>query len=184
VNAPTARSAAPRNPLERALRACELAAATLGGIMMLVAMVLTTVDAVLRYAFNAPLSFAFYLNENYLMVGMMCLPLAWGFRAGGFIRIMAVALALPARLRDLLLRIGLMVGAVYCAALAVTAFEHFWGVVQRGDVQMGVIDWPVSWSWVWVPIGVGLFSLRLLATALGPASELHQAHDDTAEDAV
>jgi TRAP-type C4-dicarboxylate transport system permease small subunit len=163
------------------LRWCENAAAVAGGAMMLAAMVLTTLDALMRYAFNAPLSFNYYLTENYLMVGLMTLPMAWGFRAGGFIRIMALAAVLPRSIGDALLRVGLLASALYVAALAWLAAGHFIEVWRRGDVQMGVIDWPVAWSWVWLPIGLGLLAARLTATAFGSSQRLNQMHDDTTE---
>jgi TRAP-type C4-dicarboxylate transport system permease small subunit len=154
-----------------------------GGIMMLAAMVFTAADALLRYLFDAPLSFNFYLTENYLMVGLMTLPMAWGFRTGGLIRITAALELLPGIGRQLLLRAGLLVSCVYVATLAWLAGIHFLDTYQRGDVQMGVIDWPVYWSWVWVPVGLGLLSLRLLVTAFGPARALEVEHS-AEEDAV
>jgi TRAP-type C4-dicarboxylate transport system permease small subunit len=165
--------------IDRALRKVEAAAAIVGGAMMLTAMLLTSLDALLRYGFNRPLSFNFYLTENYLMVGLMCLPLAWGFRAGGYIRVMALARLLPSQARNLLLRAGLLAGAVYIAALAWLAGVWFWDVYQRGDVRMGMIDWPVAWSWVWIPIGLGLLALRLLMMSFGPPENLHYEYDDT-----
>jgi TRAP-type C4-dicarboxylate transport system permease small subunit len=170
--------------LEKALRACEAAAAVAGGAMMLAAMLLTSADALLRYGFNAPLTFNYYLTENYLMVGMMLLPMAWGFRAGGYIRIVLLVQHFAPRIRLALLRAGLLVSFVYVAALAYLAGAHFLEIHQRGDVQMGVIDWPVSWSWAPVSVGLGLLAIRLLFMALGPAADLHIEHDDTAEDGI
>jgi TRAP-type C4-dicarboxylate transport system permease small subunit len=167
--------------LERAFRKCEAAAAIVGGVMMLLAMLLTSMDALLRYAFNAPLTFNYYLTENYLMVGMMLLPMAWGFRAGGYIRIMLLVEHFSPTIRNLLLRSGLLVSCVYVAALAWLSGTHFFEVYQRGDVQMGVIDWPVAWSWAPVPVGLSLLAVRLLLTAFGPDADLHLGHDETAE---
>jgi TRAP-type C4-dicarboxylate transport system permease small subunit len=169
---------------ERILRSLELLAAVVGGVMTLAAMFLTAADALMRYLFNAPLAFNYYLTESYLMVGLMTMPLAWGYRAGGYIRIYALAGVLPAALRNIMLRAGLLVSAAYVGALAWLAGVRFWEVYKAGDVQMGVIDWPVAWSWVWIPIGLTLLALRLLANAIGPAQELHFEHDDTAEGAT
>lgn len=161
--------------LDRVLRVPEAIAAYIGGLMMVSAMVLTSLDAILRYAFNAPLTWNAYLTTYYLMVGMFVMPMAWGFRTGGYIRIVYFASLLPFTLAKYLLRVGKVVGAGYFGALAWLAGEHFWEVFQRGDVQMGLIDWPVSWSWIWVPIGLGLLSLRMLLMAFGPDEQLHYA---------
>jgi TRAP-type C4-dicarboxylate transport system permease small subunit len=166
---------------ETVLRRIEVAAAVVGGVMMLSAMVLTSLDVVMRYGLNRPLTFSYFLVENYLMVGLLTLPLAWGFRVGGYIRIVALALVLPTRARIWLLRIGLFAGSVYIAALTWFSAIWFWEIYKRGDVRMGVIDWPIAWSWVWVPIGLGLFALRLFMMSIGPPDNLHYQHDDAKE---
>lgn len=168
--------------LERALRICEAAAAIVGGVMMLSAMLLTSLDALLRYAFNSPLTFNYFLTENYLMVGMLLLPMAWGFRTGGYIRIMLLVQHLSAGIRGLLLRTGLLISSIYVATLAWLSAGHFFEIYQRGDVQMGVIDWPMSWSWAPVPVALGLLAFRLLLTTFGPNVDLYLEHDETSKD--
>ena len=167
--------------VEVVLRPLELAAAIVGGLMMLAAMLLTTADALLRYGFDAPLSWNYYLTENYLMVGMICLPLAWGFRAGGYIRILALAQALPAAARSMLLRSGLLVGSIYIFMLAWLANGKFLEAWHTNLIDMGIWDWRVDLSWIWVPVGLALFGLRLVSTALGPTAGLHFNYEDEAE---
>lgn len=163
--------------LETALRRVEDLAAMIGGLMMVVSMVMTSADALLRYTVGSPLTLAFYLNEKYLLVAMLSLPLAWGFRQGGYIRFVAILAALPKHVGDMLLRVGLIAGAIYVAMLGwfvgVRAFEAF----AKNTVQMGIIDWPIGWSLVWVPIGLALLTVRVLVTALGDAEGLHSGED-------
>jgi len=159
--------------VDKPLRIAELIAATFGGIAMLIAMVMTSLDAVLRYAFNSPLSFNYHVTEKYLMVSMIALPLAWGFRTGGYIRITILFGIIPRTTRDLMLRVGLIASAAYIGVMAWLTAGHWYETWERGDVTMGVIDWPVSWSWIWVPIGLALLSARLFLTAVGPAGDLH-----------
>lgn len=142
---------------------------------MVGAMVLTSLDALLRYLFNAPLTFNSYLTTYYLMVAMLVMPLAWAFRTGGYIRVVFFASMLPHKIGTLLLRAGKLVGAGYFGALAWLSGGSFWKIYQAGDIQMGAIDWPVAWSWVWLPIGLGLLSLRMLLMVFGPDDELHYA---------
>jgi TRAP-type C4-dicarboxylate transport system permease small subunit len=184
VSATTKAAHSVHGALDRVLRPIETAAAAVGGIFMLTAMLLTSADALMRYAFNAPIIFNFYLTEKYLLVGLMTLPMAWGFRTGGYIRLVSLLFLLPPLGRSVLLRIGLLVSVSYIAALAWLSGKHFWQVYQRGDVQMGIIDWPLAWSWVWVPIGLGLLTLRLLLMALGPKSQINIGDDHAVEDAV
>jgi TRAP-type C4-dicarboxylate transport system permease small subunit len=170
--------------LDACLRPLELIAAIIAGVMMLAAMVLTSFDALLRYGFDAPLTFNYYLTENYLMIGMLTMPLAWGFRSGGYIRVLGLTQLVRPALRDMMLRAGLVLSSAYVAALAWFAGVRFLENYRRGAVDMGIIDWPLSWSWIWVPVGLTLLALRLLATAIGPGHDLHANQDDVVEDAV
>jgi TRAP-type C4-dicarboxylate transport system permease small subunit len=167
--------------LDRMLSWFENGAMVVAGIVMLAAMVLTAVDAVLRYAFNAPLTFQQYLTENYLLVAMTNLAFAWGFRQGGYIRIESLVGLLPTALSHALVRLGLIIGAGYISVLAWTASEKFLDAWRRNAVVFGEIDWPISWSWIWIPVGCGLFALRLMLIATGPARGLDPAN---AEDPV
>lgn len=158
--------------LDRILRPLENLAALMAAVMLMAAMVLVSADALMRYAFNAPLAFQYVLTESYLMVALVCLPLAWGFRTGGYIRIEFLLNSLPEKPREIVMRVGLIISAAYVAVLGWTAGEHFWGSYTSGEVMFGVIDWPVAWSWVWIPIGCGLLALRLLLTTFGPPAQL------------
>lgn len=151
---------------DRALRGLETVAAVLAAVCLLGAMLLISVDVMMRYVLNAPLSFQYYFVQNYLLVGMVLLALPWGFRNGGTIRIEGFVQFLPDRQRDLVYRAGLVLSALYVAALAWRGGKHFWNAFLRGEVDIGVIDWPVYWSWAPVPIGCGLLALRLLITAV------------------
>jgi TRAP-type C4-dicarboxylate transport system permease small subunit len=168
--------------LDRSLGWLENAALVVAGAAMVAAMVLTAVDAVARYALNSPLSFQQYLTENYLMVALVNLAFAWGFRTGGYIRIESLLLVLPKPIAMAIMRIGLLAGALFVATLAWMAGAKFVEAYVSNAVQFGEIDWSVSWSWVWVPIGCGLLAARLLLTAFGPERHLRAGH--SAEDPV
>ncbi len=165
--------------LDSVFRPLETAAAIVGGLMMVLAMVLMTADATMRYVFTSPIEIAPRLIEFYLMVGMFAMPLAWGFRTGGYIRIMAGVAMLPARLRNFTLRAGLLVSSVYVGGLAWTSWVHFLDAWRSGEVYVGVLDWSVAWSWVWVPLGLGLLTARLILMAFGAADELTITHSES-----
>jgi TRAP-type C4-dicarboxylate transport system permease small subunit len=169
--------------IDTAFRSLENTAAVVGGAMMLFAMVLMSLDATMRYLFNSPIQIASRLIEFYLMVGMFAMPLAWGFRTGGYIRIVIVVGMLPARIRSLVLRIGLLVSSVYVGGLAWMSGVHFLDAWRSGEVYVGVLDWSVAWSWIWVPVGLGLLVVRLVLLTLGPAANLHVAHGEDTDGA-
>ncbi|MDN5842371.1 MAG: TRAP transporter small permease [Alcaligenaceae bacterium] len=164
--------------LNHLLSPLEAAAVIAAAAMLLAAMVLVSADALLRYAFNAPLSFQYTLTENYLLVGLICLALPWGYRTGGYIRIQALAARLAPGWRVWLLRIGILLSAIYMAILGWLGATYFWEAWINQEYQLGVIDWPVSWSWAPIPIGCGLLALRLALQSFGPVDQLHIDHAD------
>lgn len=163
--------------MDRGLRWCENLSAVIAGIVLLVTMVLVALDVVLRYFLKAPLQFQYNLTENYLLIALISMALAWGYRTGGYIRIDGMISRLPAKLTQLLLRTGLVVSGVYLGVLAWKGGQYFLDAYIAGDVHIGLIDWSVSWSWVWVPVGCGLLALRLFLIAVGPVHGLSTEHD-------
>jgi TRAP-type C4-dicarboxylate transport system permease small subunit len=171
--------------LDRFLGYLEAACAVIAACMMLFAMVSVTLDSVARYVFNAPFENQFYLTEHYLLIGMITMAMPWGFRTGGYIRIMSIVGQLGSSLRAVLLRLGLLLSAAYVGTLAWTGGEHFLEAYLKNESHMGTsFNWPVAWSWVWVPVGCGLLAFRLLLTAFGPTGSLHVEHDLLTEDAI
>jgi TRAP-type C4-dicarboxylate transport system permease small subunit len=160
-------------------RYIENAAAIVAGLMMLIAMFMTTADALLRYTLNSPISFNFFVTENYLLVGLICMPMAWAFRTGGYIRVSFLLHVLPEKMGNIMMRVGFLASAVFCSELAWLGGENWFEIWQKKSVEMDVVDFPWHWSWIWVPIGVGLLSLRLFLLTFGPADDLNKAHSDT-----
>lgn len=167
--------------LDRGLRVLELAALMIASAFLLTTMLLVSLDSLMRYALNKPLLFQYTLTEDYLLVGLITMSLAWGFRTGGYIRINGLAAFLPPRAAEWLLRAGLLFSAAYIAALGWKAGQEFLKTALTGEAKIGVIAWPVWASWIWLPLGLGLLALRLLLTAAGPARDLHADHEPSEE---
>lgn len=161
--------------LDRLLRPLENVAAIIGGVFMCLAMLFTTGDALLRYAFHYPLNWNLFVSENYLLVGLVCMPMAWGFRTGGYIRIAYLLHLLPEKAANGLIRVGLLSSAIFAADLAWYSGLNWYEVFHKNLLEMDVIDFPWHWSWIWVPIGTGLLALRLFVMSIGPARRLDPA---------
>jgi TRAP-type C4-dicarboxylate transport system permease small subunit len=162
--------------IDRAFRHVETAGVVLAGITMLVVMVLVSADAILRRGFGQPLTFQLTLSESYLLVIMVMLSLAWGYRRGGTIQVRLLLDNLPPATAAIIMRIGLAASAIYMAVLAVLAWSPFYRAWVDNEVVLGVIDWPVAWSWIWVPLGCGMLAIRLALDATGPAVAVPDSH--------
>lgn len=154
---------------DRVLCVVENVAAVVAGAILVAIMVLVSLDAILRHAFAAPLTFQLTLTESYLLVAMVLLALPWGYRQGGAIQVRLLLDSCPRAFVETVVRLGLIAAAVYLAALACFAWGRFLDAFVNDEVTMGVIDWPVDWSWVWVPLGLALLAIRVLLDAVAPS---------------
>ncbi|WP_252979475.1 hypothetical protein [Mameliella alba] len=52
--------------------------------------------------------------------------------------------------------------------VAVTAMSGKFALeaIVHGDVEYGVVDWPLGWAYASIPLGCGVLALRLLHDAL------------------
>ncbi|HVZ51506.1 MAG TPA: TRAP transporter small permease [Pseudolabrys sp.] len=162
--------------IDRGFRRVETAAAILAGFMMIAMMVLVSADALLRRGFGQPLTFQLTLSESYLIVAMVMLSLAWGFRRGGTIQVRLLLDILPERAANVITRAGLAASSIYMIVLAMRAWSPFYRAWIDNEVTMGVIDWPVAWSWIWVPLGCAMLALRLALDATAPVLAVADNH--------
>jgi TRAP-type C4-dicarboxylate transport system permease small subunit len=156
----------------------EDAAVVVAGTAIILTMLLVSADAILRYAFRAPLAFQLHLTEFYLLPISMLVALAWGYRNGGTIQIRVLLHALPERVTSPVIRLGLAAASIYMAVLGWRGYLVFIRAWEHSEVVVGVVDWPVAWSWIWVPIGCGLLSARLMVDAIAPALRVIGAHHE------
>lgn len=140
----------------------------IAGIALVSAMLLVSADALLRYAFSAPLAFQLHVSEFYLLPASMMMAMAWGYRNGGTIQIMLLLASLPETLAGIVTRLGLALATVYMGYLTWRASITFWRAWEKSEVVMGVLDWPVSLSWIWVFLGCALLTVRLFLDAISP----------------
>lgn len=165
---------------DRSLRFLELVGVVFAGAMLLTTMGLMSLDAFLRYFFNAPLRWQYTLTSNFLLVPLVCMALAWGYRTGGYIRIGMVSY-LPTVVSRLLIRAGLILSCGYVAVLAWKSGEYFLETVRSGEIAVTTLRWPVWLSWMWVPAGLGLLSFRLLLASVAPARDLERENEPDEE---
>lgn len=83
------------------------------GIMML----LTSTDALMRYAINQPILGAYEVTEKYLMVAAIFLGFTYAYRGGAFIRVTFLVDMLPAPLKVLANWFSYLVSLACCGLL-------------------------------------------------------------------
>jgi len=161
--------------LVKLIRACENGARYLGIAATVTIMAIIACDVVLRYAFNAPLAWAYEFIGLYVMAALFFLPLGYVQRCHGNIAVDLFVKLLPVPVRSAFARMGNVLAAsvfaIACGAFAVKALDAF----QSGDEIIGPYIW-VTWPiYTIVAVGLGLFVLRLLVQVF--QSEATLQHD-------
>ncbi|MEZ5714843.1 MAG: TRAP transporter small permease [Paracoccaceae bacterium] len=158
-----------------ALRIVETGLAIVAALCVLAILVTTTADVVMRYAFNAPLGWAFDLVAHYLLVAAFFLgfPLALG--RGDHISVDFLARKMPERLTHFMLSPFCLAAAGMIALMAYYASLEAYSAWRAGEVIAGVILWPVWIAKLCVPVALWPMVFRLVQLGL--------AHGATALDA-
>lgn len=140
------------------------ASAALAAIMLIVA-----ADVLLRYAFNAPLSWAFDLISLYLMAALFFLALSDTLRHHGHVAVDIFQYRLSDRTRHLCQAVALAAAAGAFAVILLLGAGKAWDAWTAGDVLEGAVAWPTWIAAALVPLGVGLLLARLLLSAVAHA---------------
>lgn len=124
-------------------------------------MVLTTADAGGRYLFNRPITGAYEVTTNYLMIGAIFLGMVFGYQRGAFIRVTLLTGHLP---RKVLLALNHLIqglSILYGLALVVATFLQALRTIDTGTT-LSSVDIPLGPAYVIVPVGLFFMSLAML----------------------
>ena len=130
-------------------------------IALLAILALTTISVLGRYVFNAPFPDDVVINE-YLMVGVVFLPLAYVQRHRGHLFVAVFTDWLPATARIGLEILSLTIGIGIFGLWTAATFGDFlsaWQIGAYTEGQLELRQWPAR---LIVSVGLGVFTLRLL----------------------
>ena len=151
-------------------RAADRALCIASAAIILFMMLLTTLDVVLRYAFNRPLVGVYELQE-FMLVGVVFLALAYIQSSNGHIYVDLLSNRFSER--------GQAVLGVFSHAASLLIFGlitwqgglRAWTALVTGQSREGLISYPL-WPAKWIlTIGAGFFCVRL---ALDIAINIHK----------
>jgi TRAP-type C4-dicarboxylate transport system permease small subunit len=149
----------------------------IAGLCFVLIVLITAVDVVMRYVFNAPLVWAFVLISDYLMVAVFFLAVGATQRHNQNIGVDFVTRRLPHRVRAALAAVCLLLMLGYIFLLGNAGWYAFTDAWDSNDVLAGVIAWPRWPALILVPIGCGLLALRVLIDLLGSLGAVAGAPD-------
>jgi TRAP-type C4-dicarboxylate transport system permease small subunit len=166
VVSPLERQQAAGIPLPRLARlvtAIEDAAMRVVAASLFATMIITVIDVVRRYVFNAPLAWAYDIIGQYLLVAAFFLALSYTLRVDGHMNVDILPLALKsARMRIVLRMVGDVLSLVFFLILLVASTANAWSIWADKEVLSGVIPVPLWICRAFVVAGTAILVLRLL----------------------
>jgi TRAP-type C4-dicarboxylate transport system permease small subunit len=152
--------------LEKVLNTLEDSLHIAGCLCLVAVAALINADILLRLFANYPVQIQFELTELYLMPALATLSLSRVFRDGGHLALEFTPKDLPGLLGRMISLLRLLLPAAFFAAVTFMSGKFAFEAIAHGDVEYGVIDWPLGLAYAVVPLGCGVLVLRLLHDAL------------------
>jgi TRAP-type C4-dicarboxylate transport system permease small subunit len=147
--------------MQRLLDGCENVL-TYGAVFAtFIMMLLTTADAAGRYLLNRPITGAYEITTNYLMVSAIFLATAFAYRGGANIRVTFLVNRLPRLMKLVVNHLVQIVSMFYCAALVYATFKQALRTIATGTT-LSSIEIPQGPAYLLVPVGLFLTSLLML----------------------
>lgn len=147
--------------MKKLIDGCELVMLYVSALATFALMLLTTADAGGRYIFNRPITGAYEITTNYLMVGAVFLGLVFGYRKGAYIRVTLLTSHLPRKFMVVLNHFVQGLSIVYGLALVVATYQQALRTIATGTT-LSSIDIPQGPAYVIVPVGLFFMSLAML----------------------
>ncbi|MGE0314444.1 MAG: TRAP transporter small permease subunit [Lautropia sp.] len=143
----------------------DAAAATGSAIGMFVLMLIVFVDVLMRYAFDAPLSWSYDFVSIYLTTAIFYLALSETLRRNQHVGVDILYSTFALRWRRASKLVGWLLSFALFALIFVLAVRTAWTRWQEGNVVAGAIAWPT-----WIPAAIAAFGLLLILARLGVGS--------------
>ena len=147
--------------LSKVFTGMENGLAFIGFILSFVLMILVSVNILLRYLFDYPITGTIELTEL-MMVPMVFLPLAFAQKSGGHIRADALYTQIPHPYKGALDVLINTIGCAVCALFVWLTFQDAWAAYLVKDITPGhvkILTWPFR---IAIPIGFFALAIRFI----------------------
>lgn len=148
--------------MRKVLDFCERVMIYLSVISTFLLMLLTTVDAACRYLFNSPITGAYEITTNYLMVAAVFLGLSYGYRNGAYIRVTFVSRHFTGNLKLIANHFVQVITLIYGCILIFATYKQVILTFEM-HTSLSSLDFiPLGPAYVIVPAGLFFMSLSIL----------------------
>jgi TRAP-type C4-dicarboxylate transport system permease small subunit len=147
--------------MQKILDRCELVLTYAAAMATFIMMILTTLDAAGRYLLNRPITGAYEITANYLMVAAIFFGASHAYRGGAYLRVTLLVDRLPRAVKIYVNYFVQVASVAYGFALVGATTKHALSNIASGPT-LSSIDFPLGPAFLLAPIGLLLMSLLML----------------------
>ncbi|HME44675.1 MAG TPA: TRAP transporter small permease [Syntrophorhabdales bacterium] len=148
--------------MQKIIACCEQVMIYVSAFSTLILMLLTTADAGGRYLFNRPITGAYEITTNYLMVAAIFLSLSYGYRQGSYIRVTLLAGRLRGKVKLVVNYFVQLFSLLYGFMLIYATYRQALRTFEMHTTLSSVDFIPLGPAYVIVPVGLFFMSLAML----------------------
>jgi TRAP-type C4-dicarboxylate transport system permease small subunit len=148
--------------MRKLLNGCERVMLYVSTLSAFVLMLLTTADAGGRYLFNRPITGAYEITSNYLMIAAIFLGASFGYHQGAYIRVTFLIDRLPGKMKLIVNHFVQVVSVVYGSLLVVATYQQALRTIESHTALSSLDFIPLGPAYVIVPVGLFFMSLSML----------------------
>jgi TRAP-type transport system small permease protein len=148
--------------MEKLISTCERVMLYISTISAFVLMLLTTADAGGRYLFNRPITGAYEITTNYLMVAAVFMGVSYGYHQGAYIRVTFLADHLPGLVKIVVNHLVQLLSVVYAGLLVVATYQQALRTIATGTTLSSLDFIPLGPAYVIVPVGLFFMAISML----------------------
>lgn len=140
-------------------------------IGVFVMMLLVSVDAIARYAFDSPIAGVYEITEDYLMVIVVFLGLSSAFKKGAFVRVTSLVQFVPLKARGALDTLFSAASIAVFAVIAVGGLSTTLQAARIGEFSSNILHYPLAPAYFLVVVGSVMLCARLIQSLFLPPRE-------------
>ncbi len=150
------------NILDVICRRLENTLIAVAGSMIMISMVITFIDVVMRYIFNSPLSWVFDFITMYLLPGCYFLAFSYALRTGNHLKVDYFKNKFPKKFTKSCVSLFGLTASVLFIYITYTYTLRAHSAWEENEVIYGAINWLIWPSELIIAISSFTFSFRLL----------------------
>lgn len=139
----------------------------IAGFALLLLMVLTTIDTIMRYFFSAPLVGVVEFSEEVLMVAIIYMPMSYVFLQGGHIKVELLERFFTERLKRLFAKMHQIIGLILFVLITYFSIPVAYEAIVTKELSAAAVPFPMAPSYVMLSLGCVMLCLRSIELIFG-----------------